>query len=255
MTEQHMPEFNNQVLHTDALDFVRDLPSACCDVVCTDSPYPNGMKYYEQDIKDAKYVLSLAPEKARKRVIFFWSPMHRDDAPKPPRGWYLLGLGIWIKPDAGTKIEGEDIYVWAKYEPGVPREWQRFKPYLYPILDFRSRKDFYEHKTQKSLDMVREVLKDWTEEGDTILDPFGGTGTIGKAAKQLRRPCLTLEKDEHWATIARERIENTKPWRSWKHPDTTTAPNEEDALPQEEDVTEPKDDDTQEPTPKTGVRK
>jgi DNA modification methylase len=161
----------DQVLTIDALPYVRALPDECVDVFFTDSPYPNGMKYFEKDLEDARYVLSLAPKKARKRVIFYWSPMH--PAPTPPKGWYLASKSIWHKPDAGTDIQYEDIYVWARFVPGVQRDWPRYKVYTYPILDFRSRRDFYDHPTQKSLDSVREVMRDFTEEGDTILDPFG----------------------------------------------------------------------------------
>src|SRR5689334_12338386 len=111
--ESITPESNlDGVITTDALAYVRALPDQCFDVLFTDSPYPNGPGFFKKDIEDAKYVLSLAPKKARKTVIFMWSPMHRRDAPQPPRGWYLASNPVWHKPDAGTGIKFEDIYVW-----------------------------------------------------------------------------------------------------------------------------------------------
>ena len=46
-----------------------------------------------------------------------------------------------------------------------------------------------------------------TDEGDTVLDPFLGTGTTAIAAKRLGRHYVGLELDEVYATIARDKVE------------------------------------------------
>ena len=46
-----------------------------------------------------------------------------------------------------------------------------------------------------------------TDEGDTVLDPFLGTGTTAIAAKRLGRHYVGFELDEVYATIAHDKVE------------------------------------------------
>ena len=46
----------------------------------------------------------------------------------------------------------------------------------------------------------------WSNEGDTILDPFAGSGTTGKMAKQLGRNFIGIELDPEYFKIAEKRI-------------------------------------------------
>ncbi len=47
--------------------------------------------------------------------------------------------------------------------------------------------------------------------GDTILDPFFGTGTTGAVARRLGRRFIGLERDPDYAAIARKRIAEIEP--------------------------------------------
>ena len=49
----------------------------------------------------------------------------------------------------------------------------------------------------------------WSNKGDTILDPFMGSGTTGKIAKQLNRNFIGIELDPDYYEIAKERINNS----------------------------------------------
>ncbi len=62
------------------------------------------------------------------------------------------------------------------------------------------------HPTQKPESLLARVLLSSTKEGDTVLDPFFGTGTTGAVAKKLGRHYIGLERDETYAAFARERI-------------------------------------------------
>jgi len=59
------------------------------------------------------------------------------------------------------------------------------------------------HPTQKPESLLHRVLIATTNEGDTILDPFFGTGTTGAVAKKLGRHFIGIEQDATgalWAT-------------------------------------------------------
>ena len=49
----------------------------------------------------------------------------------------------------------------------------------------------------------------FTNKGDTILDPFMGSGTTGVVCKKLERNFIGIELDEQCLEIAKERIDNT----------------------------------------------
>lgn len=57
--------------------------------------------------------------------------------------------------------------------------------------------------------LAQDHILSWSNEGDTVLDPFMGSGTTGKMAKQLGRNFIGIELDETYYNIAKKRIENT----------------------------------------------
>ncbi len=65
-----------------------------------------------------------------------------------------------------------------------------------------------DHKAAFPLALVERLLKDFTKEGDTILDPFMGSGTTGVACKRLNRNFIGIELDFNYYMTATERINN-----------------------------------------------
>ncbi|MEL6265965.1 MAG: site-specific DNA-methyltransferase, partial [Pseudomonadota bacterium] len=62
------------------------------------------------------------------------------------------------------------------------------------------------HPTQKPEALLHRVILGTTNPGDTVLDPFFGTGTTGAVAKRLGRHFVGIERDAGYAAIARTRI-------------------------------------------------
>ena len=63
------------------------------------------------------------------------------------------------------------------------------------------------HPTEKPVALMDRLAKASTNKGDTILDPFMGSGTTGVAAKNLNRSFIGIELDETYFNIAKERID------------------------------------------------
>jgi DNA modification methylase len=61
------------------------------------------------------------------------------------------------------------------------------------------------HPTVKPQDLMEWLVTLVTKEGQRILDPFAGSGTTLKAAKNLNREFVGIEKQEKWADVARVR--------------------------------------------------
>jgi DNA modification methylase len=67
------------------------------------------------------------------------------------------------------------------------------------------------HPTQKPLAVVRPFVQRLTESGQTVLDPFMGSGTTGMAAIMEGRRFIGVELDPHYFAIAERRIANAQP--------------------------------------------
>lgn len=67
------------------------------------------------------------------------------------------------------------------------------------------------HPTEKPEKLLERIILIGSREGDTILDPFMGSGTTGVVAKRLNRSFIGIEIDDSYFKIAKERIENIYP--------------------------------------------
>jgi site-specific DNA-methyltransferase (adenine-specific) len=67
------------------------------------------------------------------------------------------------------------------------------------------------HPTVKPVDLMRWLVRLVTVEGQTVLDPFTGSGTTGVACILEGRQFIGCELQPEYADIARQRIGNTQP--------------------------------------------
>lgn len=62
------------------------------------------------------------------------------------------------------------------------------------------------HPTQKPVKLMSYLIRTYTNEGDTILDPFAGSGSTLVAAQQLNRNYVGIEINPEYAKIAEDRL-------------------------------------------------
>ncbi|MGN1001708.1 MAG: DNA-methyltransferase [Oscillospiraceae bacterium] len=65
----------------------------------------------------------------------------------------------------------------------------------------------YQHPAIFPEKLVEDHLLSWSDPGDLILDPFGGSGTTAKVARKLGRDWILVEAAEEYCEIARKRLE------------------------------------------------
>ncbi len=70
------------------------------------------------------------------------------------------------------------------------------------------------HPTQKPEALLHRVLLAASKPGDTVLDPFFGTGTTGAVARRLGRSWIGIEQNQDYIAVARERIAAIAPGSS-----------------------------------------
>lgn len=67
-----------------------------------------------------------------------------------------------------------------------------------------------EHKAIMHPKVAEFFISNFTQEGDTVLDPFMGSGTTGVACKELGRNFIGIELDKDYYDIAKTRLESCK---------------------------------------------
>jgi site-specific DNA-methyltransferase (adenine-specific)/modification methylase len=91
-------------------------------------------------------------------------------------------------------------------------EWRNTdmkKPYS--IIDFpkEHKKGEYYHPTMKPVNLLRWLIRTYTNEGDTVLDNCMGSGSTGVAAVMEDRCFIGIEVDDNFFRIAEKRIGDT----------------------------------------------
>ena len=89
---------------------------------------------------------------------------------------------------------GKDVGKSPIYEPPLPNS----------LLEVKSTRG--KHSTEKPVDLMKWILKYYSKEGDVILDPTMGSGSMGVACEEMKRNFIGIEKDEEIFNIAWERI-------------------------------------------------
>lgn len=115
-----------------------------------------------------------------------------------------------LNKHAGTKIHGNVRQKDGSVKPMtgdkqkvIASHGQRFN--VWEASGQMSRKDT-RHPAQFPEHIARDHIISWSNEGDTVLDPFMGSGTTGKMALQLGRNFIGIELDADYFSIAEDRI-------------------------------------------------
>lgn len=70
----------------------------------------------------------------------------------------------------------------------------------------RFRDEKVDHPTQKPLSLCERIVRHFSNEGNTVLVPFAGSGSECVAAARLKRRFIGFELNSKYAAIARERL-------------------------------------------------
>ena len=83
--------------------------------------------------------------------------------------------------------------------------------YRYPTQVWKFKRDTLTsniHPTQKPVALLEELIKTFSNKGDTVLDNCMGSGSTGVACINTNRNFIGIELDENYFRIAKERIQS-----------------------------------------------
>jgi site-specific DNA-methyltransferase (adenine-specific) len=127
----------------------------------------------------------------------------------------LVRLGVWVKPDASPQFTGDRPgtgweAVACLHRPGKKR-WNgggHHGVWTHNIVKVGDR--LQKHPTEKPLGLLVQWVYQFSDKGESVLDPFMGSGTTGVACMNLGRKFIGIEIEERYFDIACERIENAQ---------------------------------------------
>ena len=66
------------------------------------------------------------------------------------------------------------------------------------------------HPTEKPVDLLKYMIRTYTDDGETVLDSCMGSGSCGVACRHLGRNFIGIEKDAGYFEVAKARIEEAE---------------------------------------------
>jgi DNA modification methylase len=200
------------IFHGDCREILPDLPKV--DLVLTDPPYGIGVDKTMERQSGTQYgnaaaakniyvssgwdsapisqeVLSLVIQKGRYAII--WGGNYYAVAPSSC--WL-----IWDKEN-GTNNFADCELAWTNFPKAV-----RIIRHMWNGMIRQNGEQRNTHPTQKPLEVMKWAILQTCGDCYSILDPFMGSGTTLRAAKDLGRKAIGIEIEEKYCEIAARRL-------------------------------------------------
>jgi site-specific DNA-methyltransferase (adenine-specific) len=207
--------------HGDAFDL---LPSLHADAVITDPPYNVGKAYGAHDdrMEPDEYqawlgrALALCAQASEDAVVFFPGTRNVLNVPAVLNGSGLTVhrlLGWHRKEFAGDKWNGGPAMCWEPVIWASPAEKPAFNRLFGTwgrdfLVVNATHGDIYarEHPCPKPVEVMRWLVGLFVPPAGVVLDPFAGTGATLRAAKDLGRRAIDIEREERFCDTAVRRL-------------------------------------------------
>lgn len=214
------PEFRDRIICGNSLQVVKNLPESSIDLIVTDPPYGDNIGYGTHNIRIAGnehplLALSVMSDayralKPNSTAYMFCGMRHlhflRSFFIQYTR-YKLKETLIWDKVSIGVgdgfRKQYECILVLEKGRPKYRN------PRMYNLLSYARVRD-RAHPHVKPIALIKSLIEHSSDEGQTVLDPFLGTGTTVVAACELKRGYLGIEQNEQYCAVATGRLEQAE---------------------------------------------
>jgi DNA modification methylase len=145
----------------------------------------------------------------RKFALEGGTPVTHDPDDRTYFGSNPPGAGDWLTaPSRGSGANNLSLPVWQRYanpiwdDVSIPAIWADINQTN--VLNYLVAKDDKDerHICPLQLDLISRLVHWYTNEGETVLDPFGGIGSTGYEALKLKRQFIGIELKESYYSLA-----------------------------------------------------
>jgi site-specific DNA-methyltransferase (adenine-specific) len=205
----------DRIIQGDCIEHLRALPDKAVTLILTDPPYGlnmarrgsigGGRQFTPKNWDVAPPAQEYFDEMRRvsKHQIIWGGNMFSHLLPQS-RCWL-----VWYKKDGLGRNDFADCELaWTSFDRNslvFNSRWAGF------ARDSKEKR--YAHPTQKALDVMKWCVLEFSNPGETVCDPFCGSGSSLVAAAMLARRYIGMEKEEEYIKIAKERLRECVPTR------------------------------------------
>jgi len=204
--EPYYQDSHCTIYHADCRDVLPHLEPV--DLVLTDPPY--GMNW------DGKITRGKNGTGSKEKTVSYGKTIKGDNQPFDPSPWLTFPHVIfWGFQHFASSLPVGSVLVWIKrYDEGygsflsdADLAWMSGGHGVYCRRDVSLQGESKNrlHPTQKPLSIMKWCIEKSKSEG-IILDPFMGSGTTLRAAKDLGRKAIGIEIEEKYCEIAAKRL-------------------------------------------------
>ena len=138
-------------------------------------------------------------------------------------GFYYKTTGIWHKRNPMPRnmdlhfVNSTEAWIYFTYKVKTSmfnNNGKVLHDFVETSVTPANERKFGKHPTQKPISLMEYFIKVLSNEGDLILDPFMGSGTVGVASKKLKRNFIGIEISKEYFSISKNRIENIDSYES-----------------------------------------
>jgi site-specific DNA-methyltransferase (adenine-specific) len=197
----------------DCLEYMKSMQPASVDCVITDPPYGIDFKYSMHDDSPIEYEAMMKAvieqtERINKGMSFFWQAMLNADKWHRwfPAGFRLFAAckGFVQYRPTPVQYSFDPVVFWGNFagEPSVyKKDW-----HVQSLAPFGAGREKIAHPCPRPLEQVEYVVELASKPGDTVFDPFMGSGTTAVACQMLGRNFIGCETDPKYFAVAEKRV-------------------------------------------------
>lgn len=219
------------LLNTDARSWLRVMPEGFADLIVTDPPYRTisggNRESGNQPYGRPSGMLSKNDGRVFKHndaPVETWMPLLYRALSSPGHCYVMTNLlNLWQFRDVAVAsgFRVHNLLIWAK-NTCTPNRWYMKDAEYILFLRKGSARSIYTpgakmilrhdtargrtHETEKPIDLMRDMIVASSLPGQTVLDPFMGTGATGVAAVAAGRRFMGCEIDPEYYHTAVDRI-------------------------------------------------
>lgn len=237
-----------EIIQGDALDLFSHIPSASIDLIIADPPYNLGKDYgNNHDLRGFNDYMTFSNKwlaeahrtlKSNGAIYVFMGVRfiaYLYDVLDQKLGMYFNSWITWHYTQGIGKTKGfsprhDDILMFTKSQNfqfhldaiRIPQKYYRERNNMDganpgDVWQFShvhySNPEREDHPTQKPEALIARMILASSSEGNTILDPFAGSGTTLRVAQQLQRNCIGFELNPEYVDMIESRL--SKPFKGF----------------------------------------
>ncbi len=234
-----------EIIHSDAIDHMKKIPSETIDLIVTDPPYNLNKNYgnnqdnleFEDYLEFSKKWLTEAKRILKKngtiyifmgmRYISYIYNILEQELGLTFNSWITWHYTQGIGKTKGFSPRHDDILMFTKDakkftfnldEIRVPQKYYRSvnnmrganpgNVWSYSHMHYCN-KNRQSHPTQKPEGIYERIILASSNENDLVLDPFLGSGTCIRVCQQLKRNCIGIELNDEYINLSKERLKES----------------------------------------------